>query len=372
MNAMIYNAVTLITERFSLRNLRGWRFLAHWVLAILFAACLSPLDGSSDYIGGEIVVSGQISSLPESNIVYVARTSSRARLPEPISGAHIVLYEDGAIAQTIHEDPEVAGKYVLPGFTATPGKTYRIEGHLPDGEKFTSASEQMPLAAGEDEISYTIEPVTFTDGEGTVSERFFINIFTSHRLPSSEEPVFFKWHVEEVYALSPTDFPDPFGNVPPTCYVTQTVDPQRVVLFSSEGTTLTMISDLPLVSREIDASFKERHYFTIYQSSLTRQAHDYWKQVDVVANQSGSIFDTPPAEVKGNITNVENPDARVHGYFQAVNQTIERFYIVPDDLPFRLVEHCEYRAERLYNDYPTECLDCLSVRNSSYNRPAWF
>lgn len=339
---------------------------------MLLAGCLSPLDRFSDYTGGQVVISGQISSLAERNVVYVARTSDQERLPEPISGANVMLYEDGVITQSFVQDAEVTGKYELPGFAATAGKTYHINVVLPDGETFASAPERMPIPMGEDKITYTIEPREFTDGDGTVAERLFINIFNSHQLPASSDPVFLKWHVEEVYALSPTDFPDPFAHVPPTCYIAQHVEPQRINLFSTEGTTASSIPELLMASRPIDPSFKERHYFTTYQSSLTRDAYNYWREVDVVANQSGSIFDRPPARVKGNITRIDDVEADVHGYFQAVNEKFSRFYILPDDLPFRLTEHCEYRPDRQYNDYPTECLDCRSARNSSYNRPPWF
>lgn len=355
-----------------LNKMTGLHFIIRLILATIVVGCLSPLDRFSDYTGGELVISGQISSIPETNIVYVARTSDSERLPEPLSGAEVLLYEDGALVQTYIEDFEVPGKYVLPGFAGFPGRTYHIDIILPGGQTFTSAPERMPEVIGKDEISHTIEPREFIDGDGTLSERFFVNIFNTHSLPSSSQNVFLKWHVEEVYALTPTDFPDPFNDVPPTCYIAQSVDPQRIVLFSSETSTATSIPDLPLVSRQIDPSFKERHYFTTYQSSMTREAYDYWKKVDVVANQNGSIFDTPPARIQGNIKSVADADITVHGYFQAVNQRMNRFYLLPDDLPFRLTEHCEYRAERDFLDYPRECLDCLSARNSSHNRPSWF
>lgn len=368
---MIDKRIAALTVLFS-RRAFGSKFIVHLIPATILAACLSPLDRFSDYVGGDVVISGQISPLPETNAVYVARTSDRERLPEPVTGADIVLYEDGNIARTYVEDSQVPGKYVLPDFAGFPGRSYHIDVVLPGGQRFASAPEQMPEAIGEDDITYSIEPMEFIDGDGTVSERFFINIFNAHRLPSSSQDVFLKWHVEEVYALSPTDFPDPFARVPPTCYVAQPVDPQRMVLFSNEGITATSITELLLVSRQIDATFKERHYFTAYQSSLAREAFEYWEKVNVVANQSGSIFDTPPARITGNITSIANPDEQVHGYFQAVNQRMDRFYLLPDDLPFRLTVHCEYRPDREFNDYPPECLDCLSVRNSSYNRPPWF
>ena len=372
MSAMIYSP-GLRRMHASLKRLFSRKlFLHHTISALFLAGCLSPIDRFADYAGGQLVVSGQISTLQEYSIVYVGRTANSERLPEPVSGAHIVLYEDGIRASFFDEDQTRPGRYLLSGMQGTPGRVYHVQITLPDGKEFTSAPERMPLLAGDDEVFYRFEREEYTDGEGTVAERLFLNIYTNHTLPSSEAPLFLKWHVEEVYALSPTDFPDPFSNVPPTCYIDQQIDPQRIVLFSTEGTTATSIPELLVASRLVDPTFKERHYFTTFQSSLTPEAYAYWQQVNVVANQSGSIFDAPPARVKGNILNVNNPAQEVHGYFQATNQVMDRFYLLPDDVPFRMTLHCEYRSERNYYDYPSECLDCTSVRNSSYKRPSWF
>ena len=357
---------------FPLMEMFRSRLLHQLVCTFVLASCVSPLDRFAEYSGGQIVISGQVSSLEENNVIYVGRTSDRHRLPEPVEGALVTLYEDGNISFNFSEDPEVRGKYLLPNFQGTPGHTYQIEVALPDGETFSSAPEKMPVLIGNDDVYYSIEKEEFTDEDGIVADRYFIKIYTSHALPSAEEPVFLKWHVEEVYILSPTDFPDPFGNVPPSCYIDQPVDPQRIVLFSTEGIKATSIPDLLVASRQVDATFKERHYFTTFQSSITREAYEYWRKVDILANQTGSIFDGPPARVQGNIASTSNPEEEVHGYFQAVNQKWNRFYVLPSEIPIYLKPHCEYSPQRQYNDYPSECLDCLSVRNSSYNRPPWF
>lgn len=296
--------------------------------------------------------------------------SDLERLPEPISGAQVVLFEDGIAIQAFDEQSD--GKYTLLNFSGTPGKSYHVNVMLPDGRTFASNPEIMPALTGTDHVYYSFQRREFVDAEGTVSEQYFLDIFTSHTLPVSTQPVYLRWHTEEVYVLSPTDFPDPFGDVPPSCYIDQQVEPQRINLFSTESTNTTKIPELQVVSRLVDPSFKERHYFTVYQSSLTRQAFKYWQNVDVVANQTGSIFDPPPALLKGNIRNVADAEAPAHGYFQAVNQVFTRFYLLPADLPIKLPLHCEFRPEKNYYDYPSECLNCSSLRNSSYNRPSWF
>ena len=348
------------------------RIILQVIMIMILAGCLTPVDRFSDYIGGQVVISGQISPLEETNVIRVGRTSNKERLPEPVSGAMVTLFDDLGNEALYLEDQEFAGKYILQTFEGVPGRTYYIRIVIPGGEIYESLPERMPLAIGNDQIHHTIVPDQYTDQDGVVDERYFVKLYTSHTVAPSLDPVFIKWHVDEVFSLTPTDFPDPFGSVPPPCYISQQVDPQKIVLFNGDEVHATYIPDLLLASRLTGPSFKERHYFTTYQSSLTREAYEYWREVNIVANQVGSIFDPPPGRVKGNIFNVNDPSEEVHGYFQAVNQTFHRFYLLPKDMPFKMTVYCEYGSDRAYYDYPSECLNCLSATNSSYNRPPWF
>lgn len=344
--------------------------LSRGFLILTMAACISPAERFGDYTGRKMVISGQISSLEGNSFVTVAMTTITERLPEPIVGAAVRLVDDTAAETVFHEEAE--GKYRLSDFTGTPGHSYFLRVTLPNGRTYESAPETMPTAIGSDDVFYTIEPMEYTDSEGAVVERHFVKVFTNHSLPEIAEPLYMRWYVRETYMISPTDFPDINGHVPEPCFVDQQVDPQRTILFSTEDIKASNIPAMELVGRVVDRSFKERHYFTIFRASLSRNAHEYWRKVGIVANQVGSIFDQPPARLMGNFHNVADPGEEVFGYFQAVHEKLSRFYLLPGDLPFGMPLHCEYREYRQYYDYPSECRNCLSVPRSSYHRPPWF
>jgi hypothetical protein len=357
-----------VGKRFSKKALK--RFV-ETIAVVILGSCLTPLDRYSDYLGGQLVISGQIGPIPETNSVIVARTSSTERLPEPVSAAVVLLYDESGEIGQYTEDPLRAGRYNLENLNGLAGKTYHIRVTTPDGENYESLPETIPSAIGADSVSYTFEKESYTDFEGIVAERDFIKVYTTASLPAVAGPVYIKWHVHEDYLLSPTDFPDPFGTIPPPCFISQQVDPQRIVLFNGAEVRAETVADLLIGSRLLDKSFKERHYFTIYQTSLSANAFEYWRKIENVANQIGSIFDPPPARVKGNMSNVDRTE-EVLGYFQAVNQTYQRFFLLPSDLPAPLNEYCQYRSNRDYRSYPGECLNCLIAPNSSYSRPPWF
>ncbi len=344
-----------------------------FLIFLALSSCLTPIDYPVEIKGGTIVVNGQISTISDQNIIQLGRTANIARLPFPISGATIKLYDDVGSVHEYEEDYFNEGTYYLKDVTGVEGRTYYIQINLPDGGTYKSLPEKMPEPAIQESVNYKIVRKELTDSEGSVVKQDNIEIFSNSTITPSKEPIYLKWGVEETFLLSPTDFPDPFGVIPPSCFISQNTDPQRIVLFDGSEVSTTSINNLLVANRMIDWSFLERHYFTVYQSSITKDAYDYWSKVNIVANQVGTIFDTPPATIIGNIIREGDPNEKTLGYFQASNQKFNRFFLLPTDLPFSLsVETCVFDGSFNSLDYPTRCIDCSSVRNSSYNRPDWF
>lgn len=336
---------------------------------LLLSGCLSPVDIPVDNIGDKLVVFGQVSTIPDQNFIQLGRTASTDRLPVPLSGATVQLYDDAGNFHNYSEDTFNPGRYLLQNFSGIGTSSYHIQIVTPEGSTYVSESERMPASAGEVTARYDFIREEYTDAEGIVTLQPFMKIYVN---ASVNELSFVKWSTEEAFLLSPTDFPDPFGSVPPPCFVVQNADPQRIALFNGEEVKADLIDNLLIGSRLVDWSFIEKHYFTIYQSSLTKEAYEYWRKVDILANQVGSIFDTPPAEITGNIRNVNDVSEKVYGYFQASNQVFNRIYLLKSDLPFPLTARDCVFDNRNSQDYQSRCLDCLSVRNSSHRRPDWF
>ena len=339
---------------------------------ILVSSCLSPIDFPTDNLGNRLVVSGQVSPLADQNYVQLGRTADTDRLPFPVSRALVQLFDNFGNVYSYKEDEFNPGVYLLDDFSGVATTTYFIRIETAEGEMYESTPEAIPESAGQITTYFDFQREEVTDLEGIITSQPFIRIYSNSILPSLSGDAFIKWNVDEAFLLSPTDFPDPFSSVPPACYIVQNADPQRITLFNGEEVKAESVEGFLVGSRIVDWSFHERHYFTIYQTSLTKDAYEYWRKVNIAANQVGSIFDTPPAEIIGNIRNVNQPAEKVLGYFQACNQTFNRFFLVKADVPFPVPASTCTFDNRNYLDYQMRCLDCLSLRNSSYRRPDWF
>jgi hypothetical protein len=347
-----------------------------FIFFLLVTSCLSPIDIATDKVGGTIVIAGQVSTQAGRSTVQIGSAADKNRLPIPISGAAVILEDNDGNTFIYHGIDSNPGTYELANDYIQAGKFYRIEVVLPNGSIYKSSIEQIPIEVGSiSSVDYEVVKDKVLDSGGALVTQSFINIFCTSNLPekTNNNNAYLKWSVEETYLFSPTDFPDPFGSIPPPCYITQNADPQRIVLFDNLNSTTRLIEKQLVASRIIDFSFLEKHYFTCYQTALTKEAYEYWRKVDVVANQVGSIFDTPPAKIKGNVFNTADSKEEVLGYFQAVNESYDRFYTLPYLLPFEVnATKCDFTGSFSNLDYPSRCIDCLSIRNSSYNRPNWF
>ena len=343
--------------------------------------CLTPIEFPVEIAGGLLVVSGQISTISDQNYVSLGTTATTERLPIPLSGALIELVNDLDNSVSYTENPLQPGVYKLPGVKGITGTTYHIEIILPNGKIYKSIPEKMPEPTLLDSVYYDIVYEDIVDADGTFqNDQPFFNIYCNTTF-SKTSTYFLRWKVEETFKLSPTDFPDPFGVIPPPCYIVQNADPQRIALFDGVTIDANKIQKQLVASKKIDWTFFERHYFTTYQSSISKESHNYLRKVNILANQVGSIFDTPPAEITGNIVNSNDPKEKVLGFFQATNQTYNRFFVLPENLPFKLLyEKCDYKGDFNGNtlvgynplNYPRRCIECTSVPNSSYERPVWF
>lgn len=337
-------------------------------LAIIFSNCISPAELAIVPSGGRLTVAGQISTLEGRTYIELGTTADTERLPNPLSGATVWLVDEIGEMSLFRETKP--GQYRL-SQAAFEGKTYFVRVQFGNGKVYESRPESVPAYSGTDATSYDFSRKKVPDIDGIISDKTFVNIYVNSQSPTEQEP-FIKWEVEEVFVIVPTTVPGGMGRINPSCYVTQNADPQNIVIVNRSEFAADRIENLLVATRMIDQSFHTRHYFNVYHSAISREAFDYWKKVDILANNVGSIFDTPPAEIKGNMFNVNRPDELVLGYFQVVNETLNRFYLLEGDLPYRLRDYCEYLPFRDDSDYPSECKDCLLVRNSSYERPDWF
>lgn len=147
---------------------------------------------------------------------------------------------------------------------------------LTDGRMYKSKPQRLPEANGIGKSTYQIISKGIVDSEGIVRETPFAKIISNVSL--EKMGLCMKWDVFETYYLTPTDFPDIFNKVPLPCFVTNTVARQNIKLLDGRSVLGTTFDNFEIATREIDKTFAEKHMFSVYQTSLTADAFEYWRK----------------------------------------------------------------------------------------------
>jgi hypothetical protein len=344
-----------------------------FLVLLLLAECVDPVTINTTSVGGILVVNGEINTLESRQQLFIGHTSPDNRIPVPTPGAIVTIINGNGEAHLYEEVSP--GVYELPAgaFNAVAGETYYIEIHLSNDKIYRSDPEQIPEANGIDNIYYEFYQKPQFVGGLQVTKNF-IAIYTDTELPATDGPLFLKWAAEEVYMFEQTPIRNPLtGTIPLPCFVSGFPDPQRIAIFETKEKSAHTIQRTLVAEREIDHTFLARHYFVLNLSSISSSAHKYWQKVDGLINKSGSMFDTPPAPIHGNVYNTQDPSEQVLGYFGASNTAVSRISTIRNDIPFPILYYCYDPDKGVYSpDYPSECFNCLSLPNSSHEKPDWF
>ena len=76
-----------------------------------------------------------------------------------------------------------------------------------------------------------------------------------------------------------------------------------------------------------------RYSIQVRQYALDKRAYKFWDDLQNSNETSGSLFDRQPTELKGNITNISNPQEPVMGYFDIFEVKKKRLFIDRDEIP---------------------------------------
>lgn len=349
-------------------------------LVLIVSSCVDQIDFPLNLGTQKLIVSGQLNNLNEPQVVYLSETTSKDReplfsggyltindLPRPVRNANVsVVSDENEVWQYMEVKP---GQYELSDWSGVQtGRSYYLEIRV-GGSTYRSEPEQFPELIGEDNLSYTFDRGIFEEQPETA----FISIQTEVTLPQEVGGYYLRWDVDEAYYWNLTFFPNPFNTPPPDCYVFDFPDPERITLLN--GDLLNRpggVSTQTVAERRVDQSFLSRHYFNVRQISTSKNSYDYWQKVRELVNNSGSVFDAPPAPIFGNIRNINDEQETVLGYFEVANVQVTRIYTTKADVPFFIEEICEYGPNRPINDYPRTCLSCSEFNNSTNETPEWW
>ncbi len=259
-----------------------------------------------------------------------------------------------------------------------------------NNQTYRSSWQKMPLVGARDSTYFQVERITVITDVGAEIQRYVVKIFTDSQLDFSEEPIYMKWDVEQVYIHQEIALPGasfPFYS-PRNCYIYDEYIARNILLFDGAVVNTSSIQGQEVAEIPVDNSFSVLRGFGIIQSSISREALEYWQRVESVSNRVGSIFEIPPAPIPGNFVNIDNPEDMPLGFFEVAKVDTSGTFVTSGDIPVTLglngdFVNCNFAAGQ-FNGIPINCFPCLEARgvaeacynclslpNSSLVRPSY-
>jgi hypothetical protein len=353
-------------------------------IALYTEGCVDAIPFPTKAEQGYIVVEGGFNNLSDTQFVRLYRTKGYDARPDFITKSNVSV--NGSDGTTFYYDEISPGTYAtLFKEKGRPGISYYVEISLPFGETYRSEPEIMPEPIKPDSISFSAYDKVELSSSGIKTYEKMLKIEINTPIKNKNLDAFFHWNVEDGFEFTEVNYA-PLQNPPPrTCYYTRRVTPQeRVAIASSKNLQLSNVNALSLNEtslEQFELQYKQVHVWHVSQNVITEKAYNYWKQIDRVSFQVGSLFDVTPAYVSGNIYNVKNKDEKVLGYFEvAATEKISRrlsigeinrdYYdiLIKDEYPcdFNVKNNCRF-GFRYEGRIEQICCDCPSYQISGWD-----
>jgi hypothetical protein len=322
-----------VVNQSTLRFLRKPVFLMY--VLVVMSNCIEPFELNPDHDTTGIVVTG---SITDADPVHVGLTRPAESVNRrefsimPVIGATVILFDDQGNQEELVESKLVHGQF--DGQTiGVVGRQYHIQVILEDGTKILSTPQLLKPAPSIDSVYY--EAVDYYKKSSSGGLLLKLELDEKDTLNR-----YYKWKIGGTYVIYThfnKDNRDPglvCGLKPELdepCYLSY-VDNLHFVLGES-------ISDqADIISKEIEflqpnSKFRYGQSIEVRQYSMTEEAYDYWKKVDDQRTSVGSVFDPPPAQIRGNLTFEDDTEITVFGFFEVSAVTSKRFFIEPTDFP---------------------------------------
>jgi len=340
-----------------------FRWIFFWVFFI--SACIDPINLTLDDKTEFLVVDGTFSTNKNAHQLklYYA-IGQRVKAQRPVGNAQIILVENNTNRFGFEEVEEGLYELYSNEIIGKVGETYHIEIKLATGKTYQSLPEVMPQKIKGDSVFFDYSYRDIETQVGSIP-RPFVEAFVATPLPPKVNPYWLKWETNTMYSF-PEVVCSPF--VPPKiCYVPGDNKQQEINLLNGANIEADYLPKWKVGKKLIppnDFEFRGRHYFLINQVSITKGAFDYWSKINLIANQTGSIFDVPPAAVPGNIYNLDDSSEEVLGYFELSNIDSLRAFVTEGDFN-DFYKFTTNTCEDVANPFATNT-------NSSLNRPEWW
>lgn len=357
------------------------------LLLISIIGCISEIDfAPKEPDKSVLAIHGQFTNSKGEQKVRLTRPGyySFGASFDPVVGAKVEIVDEKGNREQYRGDLDEKGTYFLAGrkVKGQPGGTYYLDITLADGANYRSEPETMPAAMKSDSISVQPEVEETISTEGVIlNSSKWASVYVHTKFPATTSETYLRWHAENIYMFTElAKYWLVLKPAPKSCFISDYFNFQNVALLDSKGLQRGAPISRRIARKRFDETFEVRIAFNVYQYSITKKAYEFWENAQKLTDQVGSIFDSPPAALKGNVYNTKNKNERALGYFEVTSVDTLRRFVVKGQLKdpktkdvWYIPAKCNYTVGRQFPPVNRpECIDCIKIPNGTYESPYYW
>ncbi len=348
--------------------------MTRWSLAIILLSCwgcIDTLDLEVPSIAGRLVIDGFVER-GQNNYHFLVTVSSSQPTDESaileLRSANIEIWMDGdpTFSLSNGESTMVPIHQFHEMFGGAP-ETAQFRVRVQTGSATYESSDQRILDnPSSSQLGVTVETRSIINDADNIVEKDFAMLTIDAKLDNARnEKVSLRWEVSGVYIWPEVAWTDnPFFN-PKICYLEHRRADSQVHLINATEVSGNEIRGFVLDDLEVDLRFARAYVYTVLQKTLTPEATSYWTQISSGVQREGSIFDVPAGRAASNITNIDDPEEAVLGFFYGTAIDTVRMLASPGDVGFP-------RSACAIDPANPACCDCLLIPNASATKPPYW
>lgn len=314
-------------------------------LLLLPMACIDPFKVDVPEGQQLVTIEGIIHNGPGPHAISITRSATYGSvfqgLVRPVTGATVVIRDNEGRITFLEERENSRGNYFTPaGFRAEIGKSYTLQIQTLEGKVYTSLPERVESVPPVENIA--LKTVTIPV-EGEIIPRSGVQLISEINDPADQKNFYF-WRLSPVvhvlearpdlFVILETRTPAP-KDCCVTCFRTESTGNQSIFIAQDDNFN-GLTTRIPAGFIEDNGlRFVSKLRVDLKQYAISQEAYRFLRLVKQQAEISGSIFDPPPATIRGNMISLDDPDEVVLGYFMAAGESSRRIYIDRSDLTFR-------------------------------------
>ena len=294
------------------------------IMILFFASCIKQVDVATRNVKPILVVEGSITTdtVPYTvKLTYSGKLSSATDIPDESLEKDAVVTITDDLGNATLLTYMGAGNYQTTdtNYIGQVGRSYHVNVKLTDGKTFVSIPEKIgsPVPVANINVSFASHFSIYYPSR--------LNISIDVQDPPDQEN-YYKWDFYSWILRQTNGVPCGFGCLMYEYCYQKHID-KEVRLLSDNS-----INGNKILNQEVGYSYIYTfgdHFIDISQTSLTREAYQFWQRYNEQLTRTGSILDPLPASIRGNVYNETDPDDFALGYFFASSITHRRAVLVP-------------------------------------------